>query len=34
MTFLFIMIFKNGFEGDIAFSSKEGRFTKIPLALF
>jgi len=29
-----ILIFKNGFVGDIAFSSEEGIFTIIPLALF
>ena len=28
------LIFKNGFVGDIAFSSKEEIFPKSPLALF
>ena len=28
------LIFKNGFVGDITFSSEEEIFTKIPLALF
>ena len=28
------LIFKDGFVGDIAFNSKDGRFAKSPLALF
>ena len=28
------LIFKNGFVGEITFSGKEGKLTKIPLALF
>jgi hypothetical protein len=32
--FLLTLIFKNGFVGDIAFSSKEEIFPESPLALF